>query len=57
MYFGLEELWIMTWLSIPKTFVHEAVDIFESDVIEILPYMYALTDALQLAQLHQRYHH
>ena len=45
MYFGLEELWFVTGLSTCRTFahVHEAVDILESDVIEILPSVHALT--------------
>ena len=45
MYFGLENLRFITGLSTSKTFVpiHEAVDILESEVIEILPAAHALT--------------
>lgn len=45
MYFGLENLRFVTGLSTSKTFVpiHEAVDILESEVIEILPAAHALT--------------
>lgn len=45
MYFGLENLRFLTGLSTSKTFVpiHEAVDILESEVIEILPAAHALT--------------
>ena len=45
MYFGLGELWFVTGLKASETFVpvHEAVDILESDVIQILPAVHALT--------------
>ena len=45
MYFNLEELWFWTGLSTSRTFVsvHDAVDILESDAIEILPTMHAVT--------------
>ena len=45
MYFGLENLRFLTGLSTSKTFVpiHEAGDILESEVIEILPAAHVLT--------------
>ena len=45
MYFGPEELWFVTKSSTSKTFVsvQEAVDILESDLIEVLPVVHALT--------------
>ena len=39
MYFDLKELWFITGKSTSRIIipVHEAVDVIESDVIEILP--------------------
>lgn len=53
MYFGLENLRFVTGLSTSKTFVpiHEAVDILESEVIEILPAAHALTGCYSTSTL------